>query len=85
MGALSRRHCIRLDKEHLENLTSPDDPLLKDIYAILPLMDERCATMLLQSTLLKMKNVEIAVYHSISPTHVARLLKRALEEVRGLL
>ena len=82
-GASSR--AIRLDKEHLENLDNPDNPLLKDIFEKLPLVSPEYAVPLLMNTLLKMKPHEIADYHNKSRWNIRCRIKKALEEIRELL
>lgn len=75
-------HTARLDKEHLENLLSPSPYALRGIYKILPHIDLRSATMLLQNKILKMTQTEIAEMWSLSQTQVSRLIQQALREVR---
>ena len=77
-------HAMRLDKEHIENLNGSVSLSARSIYKILPLINERYATMLLQHHLLNMSYADIAKYHSISRTRVHQLIQKALSEIRGL-
>lgn len=82
-GASSR--AIRLDKEHLENLDNPDNPLLKDIFEKLPLLTPKYAIPLLMNTLLKMNKTECANYFGVERKTIKDWIDRGLKEIRELL
>ncbi len=83
-GLLGSDKCVRIEKRYLENLTNPEEPL-KTIFPLLPLMDERLATVLLQYNLLNMTQVELGIYYGVQRQTIAQWLKKGEAQLRGLL
>lgn len=74
---------IRLPKELLENLTNPPKHL-SNIFDLIAHLAPVPATMLLQSTLLRMTYREIAIYHqeTYSKDTCQRKISEAIEAIR---
>jgi len=72
----------RFPQEFIDNV--PDDPRMKTAFDLLASLDDISATMLLQSTVLKMTHQEIADYHQTMFTRsgVTRRLKVVVTELR---
>lgn len=79
------KEAIRLDKEHLENLDNPDNPLLKDIFEKLPLLTPKYSVPLLMNTLLKMPKTEIAKHLRVDRQTIMIWIEKGLGEIRQLL
>lgn len=71
---------VRVDKNIIENIISPDNPTVKSVFAVLSKIDPYDATIILQSTILRMTHEEIADYHRKAPAWSREWIRRKKQE-----